>query len=137
MALFSKEKSDSVVTEEHENKSGSKKDGAVKTKKAKTVLNTKNVKVAYNVLVEPWITEKTHAMMSVDKYVFKVAKNASKTEIKNAIEGIYKVKVEKMAIVNIQSKVKYFGRRKGIKSGIKKAILTLKKGDTIELFQGA
>ena len=131
--MFSKEK----IEEEKEEKKSSKKDDAVKTNKAKVVLNTKNSEVAYRVLVEPWVTEKTHSMMSANKYVFKVASGATKTEVKSAIEGIYGVKVEKIAVVNISSKAKYFGRHKGLKAGFKKAILTLKKGDSIELFQGA
>lgn len=137
MALFSKEKNESSVEEEKEEKKSSKKDETVKAKKAKVVLNTKNSEVAYRVLVEPWVTEKTHSMMSANKYVFKVAGGASKNEVKRAIEGVYGVKVEKTAIVNISSKTKYFGRHKGLKAGFKKAIVTLKKGDSIELFQGA
>lgn len=135
MALFSKEKNDSPINEE--DKKASVKDGASKAKKAKVVLNTKNSEIAYRVLVEPWVTEKTHSMMSMNKYVFKVAKGASKTEVKNAVEGLYGVKVEKMAIVNISDKAKYFGRHKGTKSGFKKAVITVKEGDSIELFQGA
>ncbi len=137
MALFSKEKNDSSVDEEKGEEKSSKKDAVAKTKKAKVVLNTKNSHIAYRVLVEPWVTEKTHLMMGMNKYVFKVTKDASKTEVKNAIEGIYGVKVEKMGIVNISSKSKFFGRHKGVKSGFKKAVITLKKGDSIELFQGA
>lgn len=137
MALFSKEKTESSVDEIKEETKVSKKEESSKTKKAKVVFNTKNSEVAYRVLVEPWITEKTHLMMGQNKYVFKVTKGASKIEVKSAIEGVYGVKVEKTAIVNISEKAKYFGRHKGVKAGFKKAIITLKEGSSIELFQGA
>ena len=100
-------------------------------------MNTKNSHIAYSVLIEPWITEKSHAMMGVNKYVFKVSKTASKTDVKKAIEGMYGVKVEKTAVVNIPSRTKNFGRHAGVKAGFKKAVVTLKSGDSIELFGGA
>lgn len=114
-----------------------KKEEKKVVKKAEKVLGTKNSKIAYDVLAEPWITEKSHSMMGANKYVFKVARTATKIQVKNAIEGIYGVKVTKMAVVNISDKVKYFGRHEGKKAGFKKAIITLKAGDTIEFFGGA
>lgn len=93
--------------------------------------------IAYKVLVEPWVTEKTHAAMADNKYTFKVTKKATKTQVKKAVEGMYKVKVEKVAVVNVLPKKKAYGRHEGTISGYKKATLTLKKGDKIEFFQGA
>ena len=113
-----------------------KKEVKKPAKKEVKPLGTKNAKTAYDTLLEPWITEKTHSMMSSNKYVFKVARTATKSQVKNAVEGLYEVSVIKMAVVNISDKVKHFGRKIGRQAGFKKAIVTLKKGDTIELFGG-
>ncbi|EKE25519.1 MAG: hypothetical protein ACD_5C00132G0001 [uncultured bacterium] len=75
--------------------------------------------------------------MANNKYTFKVTKKATKTQVKRAIEGMYKVKVEKVSVVNVLAKKKAYGRHEGTISGFKKATLTLKKGDKIEFFQGA
>jgi large subunit ribosomal protein L23 len=99
--------------------------------------NTENADIACKVLVEPWITEKSHAAIAENKYVFRVTRQATKPEVKKAIEGFYKVSVEKIAITNLLPKKRAYGRFEGNKASIKKAIITLKKGDKIELFQGA
>ena len=76
-------------------------------------------------------------MSSLNKYVFKVSFDANKTEIKKAIEKMYNVKVEKVNIIHIPGKKRRLGRiegwRKGLKRGFKKAIVTLRKGDKIEV----
>lgn len=126
MAIFDKDKK--------EEKKDDKKKVAKKEIKP---LGSKNSKSAYDYLVEPWITEKSHGMMGDNKYVFKVTRNSSKEQIKKAVEGLYEVVVKKIATVNIPDSVKYFGRHVGTKVGHKKAIVTLKKGDTIEIFGGA
>ncbi len=108
---------------------------SVATKKEATTI-TKNADIAYRVLVEPWITEKTHAAIADNKYTFKVIRSATKLEAKKAIEGIYGVKVEKVTVVNIKAKKRAYGRHVGTKSGFKKATVTLKQGDKIEFFQG-
>jgi len=85
----------------------------------------------------PHITEKATDLSSFNKYIFKVSFNANKTEIKKAIEKIYNVKVEKVNIIHIPGKRRRLGRmegwRGGLKRGFKKAIVSLKKGDKIEL----
>lgn len=103
----------------------------------KTTLNTEHSDIAYKVLVEPWITEKTHKAIAEGKYTFKVTRNATKKQVKKAIEGMYKVEVEKINVVNIIAKKKAYGRHMGKKAGFKKATVTLKQDDKIELFQGA
>lgn len=105
--------------------------------KKEAPVSTEHSDIAFRVLVEPWITEKTHAAMADNKYTFRVTRLATKREVKLAIEGTYGVKVEKITVVNIKPKKKAYGRHMGTKSGIKKATVTLKKGDRIELFQGA
>lgn len=90
-----------------------------------------------NAIIAPWITERSHNLMAENKYVFKVVKNSSKDEVKRAIESLYKVTVTKINSVNIPAKTRTRGRTMGKKAGFKKAIVTLKKGDKIELFEGA
>ena len=88
-------------------------------------------------IIAPWITERSHNLMAENKYVFKVVRNSSKAEIKRIIESLYKVTVIKMNSVNIPAKKRVRGRTVGKKAGFKKAIVTLKEGDKIELFEGA
>lgn len=97
----------------------------------------KEAEAAYAVLVEPWITEKTHTAMANNRYTFKVALKAGKKAVKRAIEGLYSVTVEKVAITNMPAKRKNYGRHAGKRSAIKKATVTVKEGQSIELFKGA
>jgi len=110
-----------------------------KTEKAtkKKVVAIKNADVAYAVLAEPWITEKSHAAMSINRYTFRVVSGANKKQVKKAVEGLYGVTVEAVAITNIPPKKKNFGRHVGQRSAIKKAVVTVKEGQSIELFKGA
>lgn len=97
----------------------------------------KDASLAWSVLIEPWITEKTHSAMANNKYTFKVTKIATKKQVKKSIEALYSVEVEKIAITNIHSKKRNYGRYTGTKSAIKKAIITIKNGQSIEIFKGA
>lgn len=125
-----------VVENKKENK-GTKRSAKKTSVKEDAVIFGRNIAIADKVLIEPWITEKTHSAISDDKYSFKVAKSATKKQVKMAIEDIYSVKVEKMTIVNTKAKMKSYGRYLAVKPGMKKATVTLKKGDKIELFKGA
>lgn len=127
------EKKEKVTEEKAQPKKATKK--AVAVKKEAPVQAAKHADIAYKVLVEPWVTEKTHAAMANNKYTFKVVKSATKSQVKKAIEGLYKVNVEKVAVVNVLPKKRAYGRHEGTISGFKKAILTLKAGDKIEFFQ--
>ena len=104
--------------------------------KKEIIVAAQHSDIAYRVLTEPWITEKTHRAITDNKYTYKVIKSATKKQVKLAIEGLYGVKVERISVVNVKDKKKAYGRHEGIKSGFKKATVTLKKGDKIELFQG-
>ena len=126
-----------AATEEKIEKVTPAKTTAKKSAKKETSIITKHANIAYRVLIEPWITEKTHAAIADNKYTFKVIRSATKMETKKAIEGIYNVKVEKVTVVNIKAKKRAYGRHEGTKSGFKKATVTLKEGDKIEFFQGA
>ena len=90
----------------------------------------------YKVILAPLTTEKTNKMS--DKYnrlVFKVATWANKVQIKNAIEGLFKVKVEQVATINVYGKTKMFKQRKGKKSDWKKAIVRIQKDQDIKILE--
>ena len=84
----------------------------------------------------PIITEKATILSEQNKTVFKVHKNANKKTIKKNIEKLFKVKVIKVNIVNLKSKIKLKQGKLSKKSGYKKAIVTLKKGQSIDLTSG-
>ncbi len=84
----------------------------------------------------PIITEKATILSEQNKTVFKVHEKANKKTIKKSIEKIFKVNVIKINIINQKSKLKMKQGRKSIKSGYKKAIITLKKGQSIDLTTG-
>jgi large subunit ribosomal protein L23 len=86
------------------------------------------------VLIEPWITEAATAAGELGKYIFKVEKKSNKIQIKKAIENLYKVSVLSVRIVNLPGKKRTRGRVVGQKSGLKKAIVTVKKGESIDVF---
>lgn len=105
-------------------------------KKEKKVQEQGNSDFAYRFLIEPWITEKSHQEMEKNKYIFRASKDSNKQSIKKAVEDLYKVKVISVNVVNIHPKKRMYGRTKGFKSGFKKAVVTLKEGDKIQLFEG-
>jgi large subunit ribosomal protein L23 len=82
----------------------------------------------YKVIIEPVLTEKSVSLKEMNKYVFKVANDATKIDIKKAVEEIFKVKVGDVKIVKMKPKKKRIGRFEGYRSGWKKAIVTLKEG---------
>ena len=84
-----------------------------------------------DIILAPIITEKTAGMEPESKYAFKVANSANKTEIKQAIEKKFNVKVMAVNVTNSHPKKKRVGKYTGMTSKYKKAIVTLKKGDTI------
>ena len=87
-------------------------------------------------IISPSITEKSTALSEFNKVVFKVHKGANKDSIKKNIEKIFKVKVIKVNTINLKGKSKIVKNRKTYKSGYKKAIVTLKKGQSIDLATG-
>lgn len=87
----------------------------------------------WDLVKHPWFTEKALQGTSQNKYVFKVASYANKPEIKKLIERGYNVKVSSVHMVTIPGKSFGRGVRKGEKPGYKKAIVTLKKGSTLEV----
>ena len=87
-------------------------------------------------IISPNVTEKSTALSELNKVVFKVHKGASKNAIKKSIEKIFKVNVIKINTINLKGKTKIVKNKKAYKSGYKKAIVTLKKGQSIDLATG-
>ena len=89
------------------------------------------------VLLAPVVSEKSYSLIGDRKYTFKVHKNAHKTQVRQAVEELFDVHVVNVNILKVQSKPKRRGLTKGIRPGWKKAIVQLREGDTIEIFEGA
>ena len=87
-------------------------------------------------IISPNVTEKSTSLSEFNKIVFKVDKGANKKSIKRSIEKIFKVNVVKINTVNIKGKSKLVRNKKAFKPGFKKAIVTLKKGQSIDLSSG-
>ena len=90
----------------------------------------------YDKIISPLLTEKSTNLSGENKIVFKVRKSANKKNLKNNIEKIFKVNVTKINIINKQNRTKFTRGRKVKVSGFKKAIITLKKGQSIDLTTG-
>ena len=86
-----------------------------------------------NLIKKPVITEKSTANAQFNKYIFEVRNDANKINIKKVIEEIYKVKVQKLNSLNVKSKPKVFKGQRGTKSELKRIIVTLKEGNTIDM----
>jgi len=92
----------------------------------------------FDVLRAPKMSEKTLSLKEeANQFAFEVDQRANKIQIKESIEKSFKVSVLKVRTMNVRRKKKRLGRNQGLKSSWKKAIVTLKEGDTIEYFEGA
>lgn len=91
---------------------------------------------AGDIIIRPVITEKSMNLLAENKYTFIVDKRANKVEIRQAIEEIFKVKVDKVWTMNIRGKKRRMGRNEGYKPDRKKAIVLLKPGHKIPLYEG-
>jgi len=89
------------------------------------------------VLLAPVVSEKSYSLITDRKYTFKVHKDAHKTQVRQAVEELFEVKVQAVNIVKVQAKPKRRGRSVGMRPGWKKAIVQLREGHTIEIFEGA
>jgi len=90
----------------------------------------------YEVLRRPLITEKATLLQEGSKYAFQVAKEATKSQIKEAVEQAFKVKVLKVNVMTVPGKTRRFGGRQVTGSPWKKAVVTLKPGYKIGFFEG-
>ncbi len=90
----------------------------------------------YDVIQQPLVTEKGSYLLAEDKYAFRVARGANKTQIKQAVEKAFDVRVTAVNVMNVRGKQRRWGRREVLSPAWKKAIVTLASGDKIELFEG-
>ena len=90
----------------------------------------------YEVLRRPLLTEKTTALQAQNKYAFEVARGANKHQIKQAVEKAFNVKVTTVNVMTVPGKTRRVGRRMVLTPSWKKAVVTLKPGDKIGLFEG-
>ena len=89
------------------------------------------------VLLSPVVSEKSYSLIEDRKYSFRVHKDAHKTQVRQAVEQLFGVTVTSVNIVKVPAKPKMRNYRKGIRPGWKKAIVQVKEGDSIEIFEGA
>ena len=113
-----------------------------KAKKANTEKKERAAAVAiaprhYDVIDRPVITEKATMASDQDKVTFRVAPTATKKDIKEAVEALFKVKVKKVNTVTTMGKSKRFKGHAGVRCDVKKAIVTLEKGQKIDIASGA
>lgn len=86
-----------------------------------------------DILLSPINTEKAMSLQGMGRYIFKIAPGANKIEVSKAIGKAYNVKVASVNIINVPKKARQVGRTKGFKAGYKKAVVTLAKGQSIEI----
>ena len=89
------------------------------------------------ILLAPVVSEKSYAQIENRRYSFKVHPDAHKTQIRQAVEELFEVKVVKVNVLKVQPKPKRRGVSRGTRPGWKKAIVQLRQGDKIEIFEGA
>jgi large subunit ribosomal protein L23 len=95
------------------------------------------MKLAYDIILKPVISERSMDEAQNRKYTFKVAVDANKTEVKHALEEIFGIEIEKVNIMNVKGKTKRRGKNVGRTAASKKAIVSLTpKSKEIEFFQG-
>lgn len=92
----------------------------------------------FNTLRKPVITEKSYSATSkANQYTFRIAPDASKVQVKAAIESIFEVQVEKVQVINVPSKPKRRGAQSGTRGGYRKAVVRLVEGQSLEMAEEA
>jgi large subunit ribosomal protein L23 len=89
------------------------------------------------ILLAPVVSEKSYAGIADRRYTFKVHPDAHRTQVRQAVEQLFDVHVERVNMVKVQAKPKRRGLFKGTRPGWKKAIVQVREGETIEIFEGA
>lgn len=93
------------------------------------------MKTPHDVIIAPVVSEKSYGLLDEGRYTFLVDPRANKTEIKQAIQAIFGVRVTNVNTLNRKGKTKRFGRSVGKRSDSKRAIVTLAEGDAIDIFE--
>lgn len=89
------------------------------------------------ILLSPVVSEKSYAGIADGRYTFKVHPDAHRTQVRQAVEQLFGVHVERVNIVKVQPKPKRRGLFRGVRPGWKKAVVQVRQGETIEIFEGA
>jgi large subunit ribosomal protein L23 len=89
------------------------------------------------ILIAPVVSEKSYSLIEDNKYSFRVHPNAHKTQIRQAVEQLFEVHVVSVNVSKVKSKPKRRGMVQGRRPGWKKAIVQVREGETIEIFEGA
>jgi large subunit ribosomal protein L23 len=93
------------------------------------------MKNPYDIIKRPLITEKTTKLVDEGKYTFEVMPGVNKIEVKKAIEEVFKVNVVNVNIINVRKKERRVGKYEGFRPAVRKAIVTLQKGQTLDVFE--
>ena len=93
------------------------------------------MKNAYEIIKRPLITEKTTKLIEDRMYTFEVMQGANKIEVKEAVEAIFKVKVEAVNIINVRKKERKVGKYEGLRPAVHKAIVKLAEGQKLDVFE--
>ena len=93
------------------------------------------MKTTYDILVRPLITEKTMKLVEEGKYTFEVKQGSNKVEVKKAVEELFKVEVTAVNMMNTQRKRRRVGKYEGLRPAVQKAIVTLAKGQKLDVFE--
>jgi len=144
MGIFSKiSKKQNIVLpakEDKEKKEEKKAPEAAAEKKAKPAVRGPLAKEgggqSHRILITPLLTEKADRQQSLGKYAFMVAPGANKIEIARAMRDLYGVKPVSVRVISVKGKNVRFGRTSGKQKDVKKAIITLKKGESISVLEG-
>lgn len=123
MALFKRKKEEIKTEDKKETKETKKRIGLPQGKDQRL----------YRIIEKPLVTEKSVALASQNKYVFRISPKTNKVEVRKAIEKLYDVKVKDVRVLNVVGKKRQVGRFQGWKPGFKKAVVTLEKGYNIEV----
>lgn len=129
MKLFSKNKKDEKKTETPTEFS------KVGTETDEVATSPKVLPKEYGILRGFYVSEKATGLASFNQYVFKVFRNTTKNEVKKQVERSFGVKVKGVKMTNLPRKRRTMGRHAGFKAGLKKAVVVLEKGYSIEGFQ--
>lgn len=93
------------------------------------------MKNPHDVIIRPLVTEKTTQLAEAHKYTFEVKQGVNKIEVKQAIEELFKVNVTKVNIINVRKKERKVGKYAGFRAAVKKAVVTLAEGQTLDVFE--
>src|ERR1035437_10259776 len=98
-----------------------------------TSAKTKTGKFSYDAIKQPHISEKASYLAEKDQYVFEISPNYNKQQVRDSVEGIYGVDVRSVNIIRIPAKKRRLGRTEGFRKAYKKAVVTIKEGQKIEI----